>query len=608
MEGEGKSSLRSWIALLVALAVFVGGIGIGTTVDRQGGTVQDIYYTSSIDGSLLHGRLYIPANATKDTPAPVIVHLPGNDASSEKYSSFSVEFARRGYVVFAADLRGQGTSVGNTKFYPVDEEGNIDALGAVEATEYVRSLPFVDIDNVIIGGHSMGGEAALKATHNNPDWYKGLFTLGGATFMMGLGDPPPASAGPGPVFPETPLVPDIDDKDNLSILMVTGRDDGDAQKRGGLIEFLGIADASEYVSGKVYGSYDLNNVRISYQADAIHNYEYLHSATIGVVLDFVQNVITPEHQIDGSNQVWQWRYIGTMIALIALVYMIMMLGSILLKTPFFSTIRCEAPVYKGNRKGRWWFFAILTAIVGPLTYFHLSALGPKWLNNDIWNVQRITGVLGWALAVAGITVVVLIIGYFATKKENRPTLYNYGLTFDKGKTISSIAKSLLLALIVVGVAYALLAVQYRWTFVDVRIWNTSFRVLNAQRVIRALAYVVPFMIAFVITSVNIFGTLRPKGGEISIAKEILITVAILAPWYLLWAIWFGPFAWLETSGARPSFGGMLYAFFWAAPTQLALVALINTYFNRKTGRVYVGAIISAMLITWMLVGELSATL
>jgi hypothetical protein len=34
---------------------------------------------------------------------------------------------------------------------------------------------------------------------------------------------------------------------------------------------------------------------------------------------------------------------------------------------------------------------------------------------------------------------------------------------------------------------------------------------------------------------------------------------------------------------------------------LAIIALFSTYFFRKTGRIYVGAFLNAMLITWIIV-------
>lgn len=607
-----KKRYSSFLALLLALLVFVAGMGIAYTVDRSGGNVklQDVYFTSTQDGGLMHGRLYIPKNAAPETPAPALIFVMGNDADCEKYSMISVEMSRRGFVVLSYDLRGQGNSEGKTGFYPPAEGKPLDSMGVLEAAEYMRSLSIVDNENLTIGGHSLGGVAAVRAASAHPEWFKGALLMGIATYDFGVPTDRVSDAAVGGTkwASTNKLLPFIDDEQNMNICLITGRDDGDAKNHAGVAAFCGLSSVDEFESGKVYGSFENNNARLNYQAqNAVHNAEYMTPSIIRVCIDFMQQVSPAANPIDGSKQVWQWRYVGTALSMFAMFFMLLPLGNILLGTQFFSSVVAEVPEYKGNRGTKWWIFAVITAIVGPLTYFHFSNWSVKWINTKIWNVQRATCTLGWALGVAGITLAMLIIFSLITKKEKRPGLVNYGLSYGKG-TVVNIAKSLLLAAIMVLAIYALLAVQYRWTHIDARLWNISLRVLNGTRVLRFLKYLVPFAVAFIILSANLFGTLRAKGGELSVCKEILINVALLAPWYLVWAIWFGPFAWLKANGALPSFSGMMYAFFWASPLTMGLFAVVTTYFNRKTGRVYLGAFVIAMVITWIMVGGFSMLL
>jgi hypothetical protein len=106
-------------------------------------------------------------------------------------------------------------------------------------------------------------------------------------------------------------------------------------------------------------------------------------------------------------------------------------------------------------------------------------------------------------------------------------------------------------------------------------------------------------------AVNIHGTLRLKNGNLSIVKETLVNIAILAPWYWVWAIRFGPFAWLKHTGRLPSFAGQMYAFFWAVPITMIIIAAVSTYFFRKTGRIFVGAFINGLMVSWTLLGGFS---
>ena len=94
---------KRFLALLICVAVFIVGIGIATGVDQSFGkvAVQDIYFTSNVDGALLHGRLYLPDNATAETPAPAVVFAQGNDADGEKY-----DIRLWAFLPIAADLNG----------------------------------------------------------------------------------------------------------------------------------------------------------------------------------------------------------------------------------------------------------------------------------------------------------------------------------------------------------------------------------------------------------------------------------------------------------------------------------------------------------------------
>lgn len=70
------------------------------------------------------------------------------------YSKFIEEFARRGYVTLRVDKPGQGDSEGGPT-RDVDFETELD--GYRQALRALVALDYVDKDNVLIFGHSMGG-------------------------------------------------------------------------------------------------------------------------------------------------------------------------------------------------------------------------------------------------------------------------------------------------------------------------------------------------------------------------------------------------------------------------------------------------------------------
>ena len=69
-----------------------------------------------------------------------------------------MEYARRGYVVIATDMHGQGDSEST---YPDDLYSA--AVGLDATVELAGSLPYVDSSRIAVTGHSSGGAACDMA-------------------------------------------------------------------------------------------------------------------------------------------------------------------------------------------------------------------------------------------------------------------------------------------------------------------------------------------------------------------------------------------------------------------------------------------------------------
>jgi hypothetical protein len=137
-------------------------------------------------------------------------------------------------------------------------------------------------------------------------------------------------------------------------------------------------------------------------------------------------------------------------------------------------------------------------------------------------------------------------------------------------------------------------------------WNEVLKLLTPARFVRVLKYAPPFALFFIVLGANLHGFLRAKGGTASVVREILTNVAIVAPWYYVWWIWVGPAPSYLVNHLVPFDRGALYPFTWAFTPIMAAVAVISTYFYRKTGKVYTGAFLCAILIPWMLLTMITA--
>lgn len=106
---------------------------------------------------------YIPKNATKDKPAPVVVATHGNQNISEMQNQNVIELTRRGFVVVVFDMESQGRS--DTAIGDLTKVGSNETRGGLAAVQYAQSLPYVDVNKVGVTGHS-GGNSAFAATIN----------------------------------------------------------------------------------------------------------------------------------------------------------------------------------------------------------------------------------------------------------------------------------------------------------------------------------------------------------------------------------------------------------------------------------------------------------
>ena len=141
-------------ALRAVKRIGLANIGVGLGDEGRPVTFQS-------RGLRLVGGLYGPAGST---PYPAVVVVHGMIERARKlalYVLLARELADRCYVVLLFDLPGFGDSEDPRL---IDDVDAWDARRDVQAaTDYLRSLPFVDPDEVHLIGHSMGGSYALGA-------------------------------------------------------------------------------------------------------------------------------------------------------------------------------------------------------------------------------------------------------------------------------------------------------------------------------------------------------------------------------------------------------------------------------------------------------------
>ena len=154
------------ILLIVSIVLMLLSGIVVSAVQTNGGKVTMKELNIETDaGYSMSAYLFIPENATAETPAPAIVTSHGYLNNKEMTDANYVELARRGYVVLSIDQPDHGDSEVTDKFNLMAPDGVYQGVLAVSR------MPFVDTEKIGITGHSMGSWScnAAIATDNAAD-------------------------------------------------------------------------------------------------------------------------------------------------------------------------------------------------------------------------------------------------------------------------------------------------------------------------------------------------------------------------------------------------------------------------------------------------------
>jgi pimeloyl-ACP methyl ester carboxylesterase len=584
MPNENKSKRTNIIMLAVALFVMLVGnlLACSTQTDWGNVKVRDVRFAGT-NGIIMSALLYEPKGVTAKNLAPGILCIHGYINSRETQDGFAIEFARRGYVVLAIDQTGHGYS---------DPPSFTNEFGAIDGLRYLRSLDIVDTNNIGLEGHSMGGWGIINTVKAFPDSYKAVVLEGSgigsitSTFPRNLG----VVLGEWDEYSQgmwgTPVAKDAVKGDRLKKAFGTNND---------------------VVVGKLYGSIEDGTARKFYQPRTTHPGVHISTAGVGDAIDWFQATLQGGKPLPPSDQIWFWKEIGNLIALIGMVLLFFPVGSLLLRGNFFKELD-EAPAKPKSAKGiAWWISAIIIVVVPPLTYFTFKEYATKFkiAPNQIFPQAITAQLLVWLLLAGVIAVALFLIWHFAFNRKANANAGDYGLTWGKKLDWEKIGKSFLLAFLVAFVGYLTLVFS-AWLFtVDFRFWLFAVKPMSPIQFRMFLSYLIPFIVYFIILGLVLNGQLRPvgrKGTELSLGSEMAINVALLVLGFFgLLAFQYIP---LLMGGTLTLRSEILFSIilFQLLPI-MTIVALAYTFFYRKTGHIYVGAFLCAMLVTWIIVAS-----
>ncbi len=570
------------LAFSIILIVASGFWAYRVQTDSGNVKVTDVRFTGP-GGITLSALLYVPKNATPQSPAPAILAIHGYINSRETQSGFAIEFARRGFVVLALDQTGHGYS---------DPPAYFHKMGGPAGLAYLKALDIVDKSKIGMEGHSMGGWASLSAAFKAPDDYQSIVLEGSATggFLAPEGTP---------AFPKN-LCLVFSTYDEFSNMMWDAPVATDIVKSDKLKALFGVAETDTVQVGKLYGAIEKGTARILHQPVTTHPGDHLSSVAIGHAVDWFDKTLGAPNPIPSSNQTWHGKELATGIGFIGCILLMFAVGSLLLSSRTFESLAGVPENPKPATGLGWAIGALLAIFIGPLTYFKVILLVEPKFPRTLFTSQPITNcLLSWLMVVALISLVLFVLWHL-TNKKNGADAVSYGLKSADGKTGRKIALSLWFALLTVAAAYLALALSAFFFNTDFRYWIVALKPMSPLQFKIALGYLLWFILFYMMFAVVLHGQLRPATG--SLAKRMIVSATIGALGYLglLLFIYISLFA-----GGTIGFGLLTetnHALFSIVALQLfplfILVSLISTYFYEKTGLIYPGVFVNALFIAW----------
>lgn len=368
-----------WKLLAAGWLLVLAGSGLALAVQTSGGVdVRDVRIDTE-DGERLSALLYVPPNATAETPAPAVLAVHGYINSRETQSGFAIELARRGYVVLALDQTGHGFSGGTA---------GSEGYGGPAGLRYLTELPFVDEDNIALEGHSMGEWAVLAEASAYPEGYRSVALVGSAT-------------GPGFAAVGTPTYPR-----NLGV--VFSRYDEFSQLMWGVLDGADVTASTKLKGvfgteadvepGRAYGSTRDGTARWLALPNTTHPGDHLSRQAIGYTVHWMNVTLDGEREMDVGDQIWMWKEAGTLIAFLGGVFVLLGAFDLLLSLPRFAPL-AERGVGVVERAGaRWWLTLAAATAIPALSYFPLTNWGAILAANPVLPQEITNQILVWALA------------------------------------------------------------------------------------------------------------------------------------------------------------------------------------------------------------------
>jgi len=595
--GPGKALL----VFVLCVGILIAASVIASLTQRNFGTVAVTNVTyPNYNAIPIRAKLLKPVGATNQNPMPGVVYVHGYQNNRETGDAYCLELARRGFVVLNIDAIGRGNS--GIPNHPRETDFD-DTYGSRSSLKYLKSLVFVRTDAVGMMGHSLGAEMAYKVALNDSG-VKALVITGFAyTLEASLQRP-------------------------KNMLMIIGKWDEFRQRMTGTRdiekEWMETPQTRQVIAtqnpklSQTYGDFDQGTARRVFVPKTIHIQESHSRLAIAETLEWMRKALQPpeDHWIAADRQIWALKEWATLVSMLACLASLLPLGLMLLRTRFFSELQ-DSGAQKHIRT-RLSFFkpAVLNGLLMWLylpLIFVLFGIHVYLVRIDtVFPMMMVNGIIWWFFWINIIGFLIFRRWFKRRSRESDLSLADMGISYHPDRFALDghlIAKTILLGILLFAFAYLSEHLLESLLIVDFRFIFPFASDLTLHRAFLCLLYFPFILTGFVLMGIFLHGRLsRPPQTTWfrTFASSTLTNALILIiPLILFLMIQYVP---LFTAGFIPLVGpgGMFVPFIiniFHIIGVLIMVIPISTWFFQLTGKIYLGALVAALLVTWMFISS-----
>lgn len=381
---------------------------------------------------------------------------------------------------------------------------------------------------------------------------------------------------------------------------------------------------SEAVTAAAGAALTMQPIRAAYSFDGTHSDTYYDETAISYGIDFFDITLRGgQATIDPADQIWHGRAVCGLLGLIATLTAFVALALTLLQVPFFATIvrpepRSMTDVKDGKGALKYAALYILFLLPAPLLYYWLIGypyyMQPQWFKfltkfmpNGFFNMAPMNSLMLFNCVTGVIFLALYLLVFFLIAKRSGFGFENTGLKLPAAQ----ILKSLLLAAVSFLGVYAVVYLCHAFSGTCFSFFKFNIMPMNAEHWVAFFKYLPVWLLFFLLVGV-IYNSLTRINGAPAWVNYLLIALVSCGGLAVMFAYDYGK---LFATGVRgiqyipgTTSAQWISAVGMSFPTALAgimlfgllfilpITAVISRICAKKTGSVWLGGILTALIV------------